>query len=485
MTVKMSSDLIESFAGMFLSPRYDDLRPTAPFHREAWQLYCSDVPAALVIAPRDHAKSTALTFDYILAECLFGRSDYVILVGATEEAAQEQMSNISDELHENQDLISEFHIKRFITDTKTDLVVEFANGNQFRILGRGAEQKIRGRLWHGKRPNLMVCDDMEDDEQVENAERRRKFRKWFFRAAKQALSKKGRIRVHGTILHEDSLLNRLRKNSTWRHLFYKAHESFDDFSNILWPERWTEAELRSKRQEFIDDQDAAGYSQEVLNDPFDNTEAYIRKDDLLPMQDEDYEVQKRFAVGCDFAVSTRDKANKTSFTIGGKSADNVIHIVDQRADRWDTLQWIDEIFLINRRWHPDYFFVEGGVIWRSMWPTIQKEMRLRNVFIDFHVINPVNDKATRGRPFQKRSRAGSMRYDKKGSWYSVYETIILKFTGRGDAIQDDEFDSTAILVKGFDTVAEVEEEDFYTEDEWELRRDTRRVNDGRSAVTGY
>ena len=485
MGVKLTGDVIESFAGMFLSPRYDDIRPTAQFHREAWALYCSDVPAAMVIAPRDHAKSTALTFDYILSEALFRRSDYIILIGATEEASQEQMSNISDELHTNDDLIREFHVKGFPTDTKTDLVCELADGHQFRILGRGAEQKIRGRLWKGKRPNLMICDDMEDDEQVENADRRKKFRKWFFRAAKQALSKQGRIRVHGTILHEDSLLNRLRKNSTWKHLFYKAHTSFDDFSDILWPERWTETELRAKRQEFIDDNDAAGYSQEILNDPFDNSEAFIRRADMLPMEERDHEKPKLFYVGCDFAVSTRDKANKTSFTIGGKCVENFIHIVDQRTGRWDALTWIDEMFTIQARWNPETFFVEDGVIWKAVKSTIEREMRVRNVWLNFTAILPVSDKAVRARPYQKRSRSGSMKYDKEADWYTVYETIILKFTGRGDAVSDDELDSTAILVKGCETYTEVEAEDFYDEDEWSFLRNDPKIDLGRNPVTGY
>ena len=91
MSVQLTGPLVEAFAGMFLSPRYDDLRPTAGFHREAWELYCGDHPQCMVIAPRDHAKSTALTFDYIMAEALFRRSDYIILIGATEEASQEQM----------------------------------------------------------------------------------------------------------------------------------------------------------------------------------------------------------------------------------------------------------------------------------------------------------------------------------------------------------------------------------------------------------
>jgi len=225
--VPLTADLIEAFAGTFISPRYDNRAATPQLHREAWAMYASKHPQVMCIAPREHAKSTALTTVYILAEALFRSSDYIVLISSTEEGATEQLGNISEELHENEDLRREFGVKGFPSDSKQDLIVEMKDGFRFRILCRGAEQRIRGRLWKGKRPNLLVCDDMEDDEQVENPDRRAKFRRWFFRAAKQSVGRWGRTRVHGTVLHEDSLLSRLRRNRTWEHQFYKAHAGFD------------------------------------------------------------------------------------------------------------------------------------------------------------------------------------------------------------------------------------------------------------------
>lgn len=488
--VRLTADLIESFAGHFLSPRYDMLRPTPPFHRECWALYASDEPAVEVVAPRDHAKSTALTMDYILAEVLFRSSDYVILVGSTEDGAAEQLSNISEELLENEDLIREFGVKKFLRTATTDIIVELNDGHRFRILARGAEQRIRGRLWKGKRPNLLVCDDMEDDEQVENADRRRKFRIWFFRAAKQALSKSGKIRVHGTILHDDSLLSRLRKNRSWKHLFYAAHTSFDDFSNILWPERWSEAQLRDRRQEFVEDGDAAGYSQEFLNNPLDHSDAFLRLSDFLPMQEGDYESDKVVCAAADFAVSRADKANRTSFTVGGKDVQNTLHFIDQRVGRWDPVEWIDEMFSIQQRWNPQVFWVEDGVIWKSLKSTIYREMQIRDIRINFEAILPVKDKGTRGRSYQRRMRAGQCRFDKRAEWYAGFEQENLRFTGAAAATLDDQFDSAALLSRGFDDFAHVEVEDFYSDDDWEMERGFHRyrkqsVASGRSTVTGY
>jgi len=489
-SVKLTADLIESFAGTFISPRFDDQRPTPAFHREAWTLYASDAPAALVIAPRDHAKSTALTTVYTLAECLFRTSDYVILIGSTEEGSAEQLGNITEELTENEDLIREFGVKKFLRTSNMDVIVEMNDGYRFRIIAKGAEQRIRGRLWKGKRPNLIIADDQEDDEQVENADRRSKFRRWFFRAAKQALSKSGKIRVHGTILHEDSLLSRLRRNKTWKHLFYKAHTSFDDFSDILWPERWNEAQLRLRRQEFIEDNDSAGYSQEFLNDPLDHSDAFLKKEDFVAMSEEDYEVPKVVCAAADFAVSKADRANRTSFTVGGKDQVNLLHYIDQHVGRWDTLEWIDKMFELQLRHNPEVFWVEDGVIWKGVAPMVYREMQIRDCRINIETVTSVKDKATRARSYQKRMRAKQCRFDKKAGWYPGFEQENLRFTGTAAATLDDQFDSAALLSRGFDLMPEVEDTDFFKEEDWEMERGfwNRKAGDGadgRSQVAGY
>lgn len=490
-SVALTADLIEAFAGTFLSPRYDAPSPTPQFHRDGWALYANSHPQCMLIAPREHAKSTALTFVFILASVCFRVNDYVILVGSTEDMSAEQLSNIREELADNEDLRREFGIASFEQDSKTDIIIRCDDGHRFRILARGAEQKIRGKMWKGKRPNLLIGDDMEDDEQVENRDRRIKFRKWFFRAAKQALSKYGKCRLHGTILHEDSLLNRLRKNREWKHLFFKAHQSFDDFSGILWSAHWSEERLRARQREFIEDGDAAGYSQEFLNDPQDNSEAYLRRDDFRDLTEDEYgrgvadgEGQKIY-VGADFAVSKADRANRTSFTIAGHSPDNITRFLDFRVDRWSTDEWIDEMFLIQERWNPEFFFVEDGVIWKSVERMIYNEMRARNIFLNILPIASGRDKAARGRPFQRRHRAGACRFAKRHSAYAGYEQELLKFTGHSEATLDDQFDSSTILINGLELNPVLDEEDFIEDEEWEFRRSSPRNLGGRSATTGY
>ena len=483
--IRITPELLEGFAAHYISPQYDDAQPTPQFHRDAWGMYCQPILQAAVAAPRGHAKTTALTTDYILAEVLFRSEEYVILVSSNEEMAIELLSDITRELSDNEELIEDFQIKGFLTSAKTDVVVECKDGHQFRIIARGSGQKMRGRKWRGKRPGLIVCDDLEDDEQVENIERRNKFRRWFYRALKPALRKGGRLRIHGTILHEDSLLARLMKDKTWSTQFYRAHASFDDFSEILWPEQFSEERLRGIRQAFIEQFDASGYSQEYLNDPFDNSESYLRKDDFLEQTEDDKLLPKKISVGIDFAISKKQKANRTAMVVGGQCSRNLLHIEDVHVGRWDLLEIIEEMFDIQVRYEPDMFYVEDGIIWKSVKPVLDQEMLKRDVYLNIEPLLPIHDKKTNGRSFQKRMKAGACRFNKQGTWYAGYEAELLRFTGDSDALLDDQFDGTSLLSRGLEQSKIIDEEDFMSEDELYSRRTDRRDGDGRSEVTGY
>jgi predicted phage terminase large subunit-like protein len=481
----LTARLMEAFAVTYLYKGFDEAKATPEFHREGWALYCSPVEKACIIAPRGHAKSSAFTHVFILASVLFRADSYVVLVSTNEELAIEHLGDIIRELTENEELITDFEIDGFLTTTKTEVIVKFKDGHQFRILARGSGQKMRGRKWRGMRPGLIVCDDLEDDEQVENKERRDKFRRWFNRAVLPSIRRGGKVRVHGTVLHEDSLLARFKKASMWKVAFYKAHEGFDDFSNILWEDQWPESALRDKRQTYIDDYDASGYSQEYLNDPFDNEEAYIKRDWFIPMEAEHFELPMKKCVGVDFAISKKDKANRTSMTVAGQTDDNVLMFIDQAVGRWGTDEIMDEMFKIQEFHEPHCFFVEAGVIWSAIEPILNMEMRVRNTFLNCVPLRSSSDKATRGRSWQKRMKSGACRFNKQAHWYASFESECLRFTGFSDAVLDDQFDSASVLSRGFDDMPLLDEEEFMSDEELDFRHTDPQRETGRSTITGY
>jgi len=271
----------------------------------------------------------------------------------------------------------------------------------------------------------------------------------------------------------------------WKHLFFKAHEGFDDFSNILWPEQFPESRLRQTQAGFVEQGDAGGYSQEYLNDPLDSSDAYLRADWFIPMTPQDYETDKLICAAADWAISKSDKANRTSLTAGGMDSRNLLHFVGQAVGRWDSLEICDELFDFHARWQPDIFWVEDGQIWQALWPVLQKEMLRRGIWINFVPRRPVKDKASRGRSLQRRMRAGGTRWDTQAHWFPGMQQEMLRFTGYADATLDDQFDSAALLSLGFDDMHILEEDDFTPPEDYEFRRRDPRRELGRNPVTGY
>ena len=248
---------------------------------------------------------------------------------------------------------------------------------------------------------------------------------------------------------------------------------------------WSEERLKLKQQEYVNQGDAAGYSQEYLNNPLDSEDAYLQREWFIPMTDVDFDKQKLFGIAADFAISKKDRANRTSMTVGGKDTANLLHFVDQRVGRWDSLEIIEEMFDLHAQYNEDIFWVEDGQIWLSLWPQIKKEMQKRGVYINFVPRKPIRDKASRGRSLQRRMRAGATRWAMDAHWFPGMQDELLHFTAEAEATLDDQFDSAALLSLGFDDLAEVDSEDFIDDEELDMRANDPRKYAGQDSVTGY
>ena len=162
----LTADVIAGFVGSVLGNRFDGRSSTPDFHKECWELCCSKEKFVAIAAPRGHAKSTAVTLGYGLATLLFRERKFMLLVSDTESQASLFLGTFKQELQDNNELIDLFRIKRnenglvkFIKDSETDIIVECEDGHKFRIIAKGAEQKLRGLIWNGSRPDIIMCDD--------------------------------------------------------------------------------------------------------------------------------------------------------------------------------------------------------------------------------------------------------------------------------------------------------------------------------------
>ncbi len=509
----LTADAIEGFTRTILGARYDDPKPIPNHHPVMWGLCVSEHPQVAIASPRGSAKSTAITFAYALASTLFQEHAHVLIISANEELASGFLAEIKTELLENDVLRDTFGFKRFIKERETEIVVLLDSGYKFRIIVKGAEQRMRGLKWERKRPSLVIIDDVEDEELVASEVRREKFRRWFYGAVKPILRDNGKIRMVGTILHMDSLLNRfmpppksgytvdtplyrytesseaeikkLKPNydgdtphRAWLSILLRAHSI--DFEHLLWKEMYPESRLRAIRQDFAEQGMLDVYSQEYLNNPIDPGKAYFRKSDFLPMKQESHEVRKTYYAACDLAITQNKRSAYTAMPVGGMDSDRRLYIIDMRRGRFDSLEITDEIFSIHKRWDVAVFRMESENIQKSIGPYIYDRMNRTGEYINIDAKAPTKDKESRAQTLRAMMRAGQVYFDKEASWYADLEEELLNFPKWTTCDQVDALAWLALLVHEMieaPTLKETEEEEWL--------EDHQYLELGANSVTGY
>lgn len=511
---RLDAETIKGFSESILALRYDDPKPTPAHHMEMWEYCCSDAPQVAIASPRGSAKSTAITFAYVLACILFRQDNHVLIVSANEELASGFLNDIRVEFIENDAMCEVFGFKKFVKERETELIGQMKDGWKWRIIVKGAEQRMRGLKWERKRPSLVVPDDLEDEDLVASEMRRDKFKRWFYGSLKPIVKYGGRIRMVGTIMHMDSLLMgfmppaksaytvntplrtytetntwKLKElkpayendspNRSWKSILYRSHSP--DFKHLLWKSMYSEERLREIRRDFAEQGMLDVYGQEYLNDPIDMTTAYFRKSDFLPMKEGDHEVHKVYYAAGDLAITKSKRSAYTAMPVGGMDSQRTLHIVDMRRGRFDSLEIADEIFSIHSRWDVDTFRLESENIQKSIGPFLYERMSTSGQYINIDAKNPSKDKESRAQTLRAMMRAGKIKFDKEADWYADLEEEMLHFPKWPTLDQVDSLAWLAMLVSEMvegNTYAEQEDEEW--EDEFDQDYD-----EGICATTGY
>ncbi len=495
----LTADTIKGFSQSMLQKSFDAASESPECHYEWWKLFCSKHPQVAISAPRNHAKSTALTYSYTLACVLFRERSYVLIVSDTVSQASQFLSDIKATLAENEQIRSLFKVKEFLKDTEDDIIVACEDGHMFRIQAKGAEQKLRGLKWNNKRPDLIVCDDLENDEIVMNKERREKFRRWFYGALLPCKSVTGIIRYVGTILHSDSMLESImpktwqkhvvteplkiytNKRLPWLSVKYRAHT--DDFEHILWPQRYSKEYFLDKKSEYYEQGIPDVYSMEYLNIPIDESVAFFKRKDFLPMDKEDLERKMNYYITADLAISQEETADYSVFVVAGVDENRTIHIKDVIRERLDGREIVDTILALENIYEPEAIGIEEMQVSKAIGPFLREEMVRQGIFPTLvQLKHKGKDKMARARSIQARMRANAVKFNKEGDFYPDFENELCTFPR---SKHDDQVDSFAYLGMLLDILVEAptkeqEEEEQYL-DEYE-----RNVGDaGRSLYTGY
>ncbi len=310
--VRVAQQGLLVFAAMFLAHLLSD--PCCAYHREL----CARLDEAvkpgrrlLGALPREHAKTTLGTVALVLRELCLGADSVsggkrnILLVAANREEAMSKLRQIVHEIESNPRLQAAFGARlRPLRDAQrrnvayADNCIILAGGQRVGVLGFGG--KVRGQLSAGRRLDLVVLDDPEDDASCTSPLRRAKLKRWVDQALISALDvDAGSVVWLGSLLHHDCVLaQKMHENEALEQVTGDRSpeepvvtdtcnlqpvtysvlrlSAIDDAGAPLWPERWSLAKLEARRSEIGE----RAFAQEYQNQPVSLSEQVFRPEDF-------------------------------------------------------------------------------------------------------------------------------------------------------------------------------------------------------------
>lgn len=261
-------------------------------------------------------------------------------------------------------------------DAQGDLLI-----NGVRLRAKGFNTPIRGLKSAEYRPTKIIGDDVESDEHIRNEEQRRKYRENYAAGIVPAVDIEGRIKMFGTILHQDSLLKNLIEQFGGR--TYAAYDPLSPATTLLWPERWSLERLEDKRTQMeIDGSGISKFSQEFLNNPVDDLRRAFPESTLSRTYVEnDLKLRSlnRY-IAIDAALSKSQGADDTGITVVDVDAENNWFVRYVKGEKLSASELINRIFELHKFYRPQTIGVEKVAFEFQILPYLKIKSQQENVF---------------------------------------------------------------------------------------------------------
>ena len=298
---------------------------TADFQKEIIRLLeVNDTDSLFVVSFRGSGKSTVITDTYPIWAILGKQQKkFVIIFCQTQAQAKQHMMNFRRELEYNDLLKKDLGPFNEETNEWGSQSIVFSNTNA-RITVASFEQSIRGLRHYEHRPDLIICDDVEDGDSIKTREGRNKTYQWLKGEVIPAGDQNTRLIVVGNLLHEDSLLMRLKdevENDVidGKFLYFPLINAKGD---CLWPGKYpTEKDIEIERRKVGNE--IIWQREYLLNIiPDDDQVIYpewIQYYDEIPTPIEfesGYSSHMEIRIGVDPAISKSNIADYTAMVLG-------------------------------------------------------------------------------------------------------------------------------------------------------------------------
>ncbi len=419
---------------------------TADFQKEIiHNLEKSSTENLYIVAFRGSGKSTMVTTTYPIWAILGKQQKkFCIIFCQTKAQAKQHMMNIRTELQDNDLLKRDLGPFQDESDEWGSHSLVFKRHGA-RITVASSDQSIRGLRHNEHRPDLIICDDVEDVQSTKTREGRDKTYNWLRGEVIPAGDKNTRLIIVGNLLHEDSLLMRIKDEIVQGKAkgTFKEYPLLDNSDLCLWPGKYeSKQDIEDEKLKVASE---VSWQREYLLRiiPSDDQVIYpewIKYYDNLPGSR--HRAYRGTYAGVDLAISAKDSADFTAIVFahvyGRRDKLKIYILPNPIMQKLNFPAQVDLLKNIKNTTMPrseDFMFVESVAYQEALPQMLEVEG------VTAEAIKPKGDKRTRLALTSTAIKSGIIKFPKQGC-----ERLIEQLVGFGVEKHDDMADAFSLLI---------------------------------------
>lgn len=324
------------------------------------------------------------------------------------------------------------------------------------IVGTGIFGQSRGLNIEDYRPDFILLDDIQDEDNAKTADQRQKVAERVYGAISNTLAPKSEsptacMLMLQTPLHPLDVIETAKKDSSWKYLEYSI---FDEQGESRWPERWSTQELLQKKHGFIQRNQLSLWMREWEVKVTSNELAYFLSNwlqDNLWEQRSEFGETPVFYMGVDPTPPPKNTEQKSSDALAKLDNAAIVVIAVWKShvyvvEHYQTksplpTELINKILEIAKRWRVRSIGFESFLFARTTkFYLEQKMMELKS----YYSINAIEDR--RAKSVRIRDSLTDLAFTGKLHFHKNQTQLHAEFLCYPDVEHDDGLDALSIAL---------------------------------------
>lgn len=354
--------------------------PVPEFHAQIMDKMCHLKVKQLSLAvPRAHSKTTLAQIAAI-HHLLFTNMSYVLYMSSTSGHSVACVNDIVSWI-ESENFVKVFGECEFHSRQEGKGFYDFTlpTGKRCILKAFGAGQKVRGTKINRRRPQLVIVDDLEDNDNIANPDLFMALKRWVYGPFKKCVDQFNNKWIWiGNMIKQQSMLYENHQSEYWYSVLYGCILSD---GTPLWPDLWPIDALRKDFAEYQEAGLADVWFAEMMNMPMAGINAVIKSEEIPYLPKVVPREQELGFMTVDLAISEQDWAHKTAVAI---------HVWQPELSMWqvaftnawrgmDPVALFYELVSLGETWGIYLIGIESVAYQKSLQPVFDHFCLLENI----------------------------------------------------------------------------------------------------------